>query len=133
MADTARPAGATRQIPRTEWQSYFDRFTREHLEQAPPEAVTVEVLSPSLGDQYEASTERLLGLTYDPRSDALEVLLEDVDHLMFRPAEIWVIEDDEGFVQTMELVGSDDTREILHIRRSGPPAPLFDVSPPPGA
>src|SRR4051794_20512971 len=100
----------TRQIPRAEWQSYFDRFTREHLaadEGAVHRAATVELLSQSLGDQYEATVVRLMGLAYDPKSNAFEVLLEDVDHLAFAPSQIWVIEEDDGFVSTLELVSPD--------------------------
>ena len=69
-------------------------------------------MSPTVGDQFEARTERLLGLTYDPQSAAVEVLLEDVDHLAFHPVEIWVIETGDGFISTMELVLADGTREI---------------------
>jgi hypothetical protein len=131
MADTARPSGVTRQIPRSDWKSYLERFTRQHVTREPSEAVTVEVLSPTVGDQYEARTERLLGVTYDPKSDAIEVLVEDVDHLVFRPVELWVIENDDGFIGTMELVRADGTKEILHINRSGPPARAYHSSPPP--
>jgi hypothetical protein len=125
MADTVLPTGKTREIPRAEWKAYFERFTKQHLTNDPPKDVTVEVLSLRIGDQFEARTERLLGLTYDPKSDALEALLEDVEHLVFNPVAIWVIETDEGFISTMELVHADDTREILYIYRGGPPAPIY--------
>jgi hypothetical protein len=133
MTDTLLPTGVTKQIPRSEWKAYLDRFTRQHLTEDPPEAVTVEVFSPTVGDQFEARTERLLGLTYDPKSSAVEVLLEDVDHLVFQPVEIWVIETGDGFISTMELVRADGTRELLYIHRSGPPAPIYEGTTPPFA
>src|SRR5205823_2993371 len=70
MANTARPGGVTRQIPRGEWKPFLERFTREHLRE-PPHTTTVEVLSPAMGDQLEARNQRLLGLNYDPKSDVL--------------------------------------------------------------
>jgi hypothetical protein len=118
--------GVTRQLPRAEWQAYFDRYTRAHLagadEAGVHEIAIVEVLLPRLGDQFEVTFEPLLGMTYDPKSNAFELLLRDVDHLIFRPAEIAVIEDDDGFISELEIVRADDVKEIVHLRRSGPPA-----------
>jgi Uma2 family endonuclease len=125
MADATFPRGVTKEIPRSEWKEYLERFTRQHLMKDPPD-VTVEVLSPTIGDQFEARTERLLGLTYDPKSGAVEVLLEDqLDHLAFDPVEIWAIEMEDGFVSTLELVRADGTRELLYIYRGGSPAPIY--------
>jgi hypothetical protein len=107
----------TRELPRAEWKGYFDRFTRAHLEGGGSEAATVEVISPTLGDQFEVSAVRLLGLTYDPKSEALEVLLDGVDHLIFQPKGIWLLEGEPGFIATLEVVHPDDTREIIYVRR----------------
>ena len=80
--------GTTRQIPPAEWKEYFDRFTRQFLGEDATEAATIEVMSPTLGDQFEVTAARLLGLGYDPKSRAFEVSLDDMDHLVFRPGEI---------------------------------------------
>ncbi len=114
---------ATKRIPREQWASFFDRFTRAHLRDERPEAATVEILSPDPGDQVEAEAARLLGVSYDPKSEALEVLLENVDHLVFHPKEIWVVEEDDGFLPAIGLVRDDGTKELLSLRRTGPPAP----------
>jgi hypothetical protein len=118
--------GTTRQLPRSEWKEYFDRFTQEHLRDDNPEAATVEVISPTLGDQFEVAAVRLLGLAYDPKSEAFEVLLEDVDHLIFRPVEIWVLEGQTGFIATLEVVREDGTKEIIYVRRSGALFPRYE-------
>jgi hypothetical protein len=112
----------TKQLARTEWKLYFDRFTRERLESEEPGAATIEVVSPTLGDQFQVSAVRLLGLTYAPKSEALEVLLENIDHLIFRPTEIWVVEGEPGFISTLEILQSDGTKELIYVRRSGPVA-----------
>jgi hypothetical protein len=112
----------TKQLSRAEWRTYFDRFTRERLQAAELEDATIEVVSPTLGDQFQVSAVRLLGLTYDPKSEALEVLLENVDHLIFRPTEIWVVEGEPGFISTLEIVQADGTKELIYLRRSGPVA-----------
>jgi hypothetical protein len=110
----------TKQIQRHEWQRYFDDLVKRHLRGDSQNAsVSIEVLSPSLGEQPEVTTARLVGLTYDPKSNALEMMLEDVDHLVFYPAEIWVVEEDDGVVSALEVVRSDGTREIMRLQRSG--------------
>ena len=83
---------ATEQIPRHQWKDYFDRFTKRYLRDDRPETARIELLSPALGDQVEVEAVHLLGISYDAKSEVLEVLLENVDHLVFHPKEIWAIE-----------------------------------------
>ena len=115
--------GTSKQLARAEWREYFDQFTREHLRDDSPGAATVEVMSPTLGDQFEVAAVRLLGLSYDPKSQDFEVLLENVDHLIFQPKEIWVLEGEPGFVATLEVLHGDGIKELIYVRRSGPIAP----------
>lgn len=119
-AQTVLVMRTTKQLQRAEWKDYFDRFTRERLRDDAPGAVTVEVISPTLGDQFEVSAVRLLGLAYDPKSRMFEVLMEDVDHLTFEPSDIWVLEGEPGFISTVELVKAEGGKEIIYVRRSGP-------------
>jgi hypothetical protein len=110
----------TRRLPQEQWKDYFDRFTRDHLMGEAPGAATVELISPTLGDQFEVSAVRLLGLTYDPHNQELRLMLEDIDHVVITPKEIWVLEGEAGFIATLEVVRPDDSKEIIYIRRSGP-------------
>jgi hypothetical protein len=107
----------TKKIPREQWRDVLDRFTKRYLRDDLPEAITIDHLSPELGDQVAVEEARLLGIAYDPRSKVLEVLLHDVDHLVFQPKELWVAEEEEGFLAWIEIVRDDDTKEILKIRR----------------
>jgi len=113
----------TTQIPRADWPAYFDDFSRQHLRGDRPGLVTLEVLSPRLGDQVYAANARLVGLTFDPRADAFEVLLDGADHLSFKPTEIWVLEGAPELLAVFELVHADGTRELIHVREGGPLAP----------
>ena len=113
------PMAATKQIPHNQWKDQFDRFTKRYLRDDRPEAATIELLSPELGDQVEAEAAHLQGISYDPRSKVLEVLLENMDHLVFHPKEIWAWEEEDGFLRSIEIVRDDGTKEILTIRRAG--------------
>jgi hypothetical protein len=110
---------STKQLPRAEWKNYFDRFTREFLKDDPSDGTAIEVMSPTLGDQFEVSSARLLGLDYDPKENTFEVLLEELDHLVFEPTEIWVLEGEPGFISTIEIIRADGTKEIIYVRSSG--------------
>ncbi len=109
---------ATTQLPRQQWKEYFDRFTKKYLRDDRPEAATIELLSPLLGDQFEVDRVPLLGITYDPKSDALEVLLKNLDHLVFKPKAISAVEEKDGFLSGIEIVRGDGTKEVLTIRRT---------------
>lgn len=110
---------ATKEIPGHQWKDYFDRFTKRHLRDDRPETATVEYLSTELGGQVETEGAPLLGISYDPKSKALEVLLENVDHLVFHPREVWAIEEADGFLSGIEIVRDDGTKEVLTIHRAG--------------
>src|SRR4051794_18819450 len=105
--------GATKQIPSGEWEDYFVRFTRQHLQGDVQKTAAIEVLSPALGDQVEATLVPVTGVTYDPKSNSFELALQNLDHLVFLPEEIWVIEEDDGFISALEVVRADGTREIV--------------------
>src|SRR4051794_25430415 len=120
---------STKQLPRAEWKDYFDRFTREFLSEDRADDATIEVMSPTLGDQFEVSSARLLGIDCDPKAETFEILVEDLDHLVFEPTEIWILEDEPGFVSTIEVVQADGTKQIIYLRSSG--AATDDSSPRP--
>ncbi|HEY2067590.1 MAG TPA: DUF5335 family protein [Gemmatimonadaceae bacterium] len=108
----------TRRIPREELESYFDTFTKHFLRNESTTAVDVEVLTPTLGDQFEAEGAHLIGVTYDPKANSVELALESGDHRVFRPTEVWALEEStDGFVNAIELVRSDGTKDVVRIRR----------------
>lgn len=109
----------TRQIPREEWQQYFDAFTRRHLGETGG-VVTLEALSDTIGDQVLASGAHLIGLSYDPHDGAIDALLEGDDHRVFQPQEVWVLEGDhEDVIATFEFVHADGMKEILRVQGGG--------------
>jgi hypothetical protein len=130
MATKPTPRIETKRIPREQWQAYFDRFAHQYLSDDEPETATIELVSPTLGDQFEVKALRLLGVSYDPKDNVFELQLEDVDHLVFEPVEIWVLEGEGGFISTLEVLHSDGTKEIIYLRKGSPLGPSDDASVP---
>jgi hypothetical protein len=119
--------GATKQIPRDNWKRYFDEVERRHIRYG-TSSVTIDLISADMGDQAEATHMRLEGIAYDPKSAALEVQLKDLDRLVFHPVELWVVEEDDGFVAALEVVHADGVREVMRIERTTEPEPVYPAS-----
>jgi uncharacterized protein YuzE len=109
----------TTKVPKDQLEAYFDAFTKHFLRNESTNAADVEVLAPDLGDQFEAEGAHLTGVTYDPKSDAMEIYFESGDHRVYTPAEVWTVEDTDGFVRAIEIVHQDGAREVVRVRRLG--------------
>ena len=107
----------TKQLSPDRMQEYFDGFSKRFLRKGSTPVVDVEVLGMDIGDQVEGEGERLIGITYEPRTRALEVELESAGLRAYRPKEVWAIEEDDGFIRALEIVRDDDTKEIVRVRR----------------
>jgi hypothetical protein len=106
----------TKQLPADRMQEIFDGFSRRFLRDDPA-TVDVEVLGANLGDQISGTGVHLLGISYEPRTRALELELESAGLRAYRPKEVWAIEEDDGFIRCLEIVRDDDTKEIMKVRR----------------
>jgi hypothetical protein len=114
----------TKRIPKDQLQQYFDAFSKRYVSDDSPQAADVELISNSLGDQIIVDGARLAGITYDPHDDALDFAIEltvdrQADHRIVKPSEVWVIEEDDGFVSSLEVVRADGMREVATIRKVG--------------
>jgi hypothetical protein len=109
----------TTQVPRNRLAGYFEAFTKRFLRDGSPEAVDVEVLEPDWGDQVAVQGARLTGITYEEPSNTLEFELDTGDHRAYQPKEVWTIEEPDGFLDAIEVVLPDGSREIVSIKRVG--------------
>jgi hypothetical protein len=51
--------------------------------------VEIEVDALAIGSQIEAEWLPVLGITYDPRDDIVEVALEGLDHMIHKPRDVF--------------------------------------------
>jgi hypothetical protein len=100
-----------RKLEKGEWHTYFDRISKK-LE---AEEAEIEVMSLALGDQVESEWLPLLGITYEPKSDMLEVALEGLDHMIAKPREIFVDEQNLGLA-SVEILDGGGVRQIVKLR-----------------
>jgi hypothetical protein len=65
-----------------------------------------------LGNQIAAKWLSLLGITYDPKGELMEIALEGFDHVIHKPRGISVDGGPEG-VTAMEIIDSGERRQIV--------------------
>jgi hypothetical protein len=98
-------------IPKAEWKSFSDRVSKtlegKHAE--------IEVASLKLGDQIQAEWAALIGVSYDPKDDLIEVALEGLDHLIHHPRELHVEEGPQGVV-SLAVLDEDENRHIVRFK-----------------
>ncbi|MDB4873745.1 MAG: hypothetical protein JWM41_191 [Gemmatimonadetes bacterium] len=109
----------TKKIPDDQLEAYFNNFTKLFLRDESTDVADVEVVSADIGDQPLAEGSHLIGITYDPRTKAVEIALEAGDHRVYQPSEVWVEEEFDGFVKAIEIVRPDGARDIVQLRRLG--------------
>jgi len=102
---------ATRTLSKSEWQSFFDGISKD----LGSKRVQIEVTGLALGDQIAANWLPLLGITYEPKGDLLEIALEGLDHLIHNPRDVSVDAGPEGLT-SMEIVDSARERQIVKLK-----------------
>ena len=102
----------TKLIPREHWAGYFDSVSKRFLRDGQPEIATIAVTSRLAGDRTAVHGARVVGITYDRHDDVLDVALDGVDHLVYPPTEIRVIEDTDGFVRELMVKHKGAPREV---------------------
>jgi hypothetical protein len=98
-------------LPKSEWSGFFASLSRT----LQGKQAEIEVLSLQLGDEIEAEWLPLLGIAYDPKNDLVEVSLQDVDHMIRKPKDIYVDTGPVGLL-TIEVTSADETRQIIKFR-----------------
>jgi hypothetical protein len=102
---------ATSKLEKANWQAYFDHISKTLA----GKRAEIEVASLKLGNQIEAEWLPLLGIVYDPKNDLIEILMEDLDHLIRKPVEIYIDVGPSG-LSSLEVIGADDVKEIIRLR-----------------
>ena len=99
-----------RRLEKPQWRPFFDTMSKI-LE---ANVAEVEVASLDLGDRTQAEWLPLIGTTYDPRDDAVEIALDGLDHMIRKPREIF-LDDGVAGLTSLEIVDADGVRQIVKL------------------
>jgi hypothetical protein len=100
-----------RKLEKQEWRPFLDVVSK--LLEA--KVAEVEVASLKLGDQIEAEWLPLVGIAYDPKDDVVEVALEGVDHLIYKPREIY-LDNGAGELASLDIIDADSVHHIVKLK-----------------
>jgi hypothetical protein len=100
-----------RRLEKPEWRPFFDTMSKI-LE---AKVAEVEVASLDLGDRTQAEWLPLIGITYDPRDDAVEIALDGLDHMIRKSREIY-LDDGAAGLTSLEIVDADGVRQIVKLK-----------------
>lgn len=102
---------AAEKLDKAAWHAYFDTISKALV----GKRAEIEVQSLALGSQVEAEWLPLLGITYEPGDDMLEIVLEGLDHMIRKPTELYV-DHGAGGLNSMEVVDGDGVKQIVRLR-----------------
>jgi len=102
----------TRMLDQADWRPYLDKVS----ESLAGRRAEVRIVSPKLGNQVQAEWIRLLGITYEPKDDMLEVALEGLDHMIRKPVQLHVQEGPTG-IESLSILDGDGNRHIVELRQ----------------
>jgi hypothetical protein len=102
---------STSKLERTAWQAYFDHVSKT----IDGRLAEIEINSLALGSQLQTKWVPLLGITYDRKSDLIEIIVEGLDHMIRKPRDVY-IEENGTTLSSLEIIDSDNVRQIVRLR-----------------
>jgi hypothetical protein len=91
-----------------EWRAYCHPLSKD-LANIRPEPVTARLV---VNDNVVAEWVPLLGITYEPKKDLFEIMLQDLEHWIHRPQTLYVDEGPKG-VAALEIIDAAGLRHSL--------------------
>ncbi|SMO63479.1 DUF5335 family protein [Fodinibius sediminis] len=107
---------AIKQINKEDWQPFFDSFSHKYLKDDQPEYAEIRILSAESGAQPQTEWLVLEGLTFNAKEDLLDIRVEGLNRMILNPSQVYVDEDTDGWITSMEIVESDGTKDIIELR-----------------
>lgn len=102
---------ATRELPRQDWEVYFNFLSRASA----AKTVQVEITGEDIGDQRDDSLLLLRGVSYDPKDDMFYVFTDPLKRLIPHPQKIYV--DEAGAtLAALQVIDRDGNASILILK-----------------
>lgn len=101
-----------RSINKAEWEAFCAAVSK----MLDGRTAEIEVASLDLGDQIVKEWAPLIGITYDPEDDIIDIALEDdVDHIVDHPQEL-IADIDDMSINAIQITDADGRRHLVRLR-----------------
>ncbi len=113
----------TKEIPRDEWNSFLNGFSRRHEHWR----ITVDVLSPDLGTQTEVKQVPLLGINAKRGEHLISITTANgprahTTHFIEEPHRLWLEQTEEGADRLIEIESAGGIKTVVRFRDIVEPA-----------
>lgn len=105
-----------RKLDPGQWSTFFDTFSQRMLREHRTDYAEIRVLSAENGAHRETAWLPLRGITFDRKDALLEIQVENMDHLILRPTEIYLDELDGGVLAALRVTRADGTVDLVELR-----------------
>lgn len=102
---------ALSKLEKAKWRTFFDRVSKQLV----GKRAEIEVESLALGTQVGAKWVPLLGIVHDPKSDIIEIVLRDMEHVVQKPRQVYIDEGPTGLL-SFEVLDRDGVQHIVQFR-----------------
>ena len=111
---------STQEIPREQWNSFFDSFSRQHEGWL----ATLEIFADTLGAQPATQELPFEGISLDADDGELDSLIisfgrapdEHVTYAIHQPKHLWLQQTPEGADAALEIRAEDNSNTLLRFR-----------------
>jgi hypothetical protein len=100
----------SRFLHKDEWQPFFQGLADTlHGRQT-----RVTITGPGFGDQVVAGTVAMVGITYEPKTNLLDICAEGMDHLIRNPQKI-IIEESGGNLASIQVIDGEGMHQLISL------------------
>lgn len=111
---------STREVPHSEWTSFFDTFSKQHEGWL----ASLQVFGEDFGAQQEALELPFGGISFNAEGVEPQSLIisfgkdpeDHVSHTVERPRHVWLRETVEGAHDSLEIEEEDNNKTLLRFR-----------------
>ena len=100
-----------RRLDRGDWSGFCLQASRGLL----GKWADIEIASLHIGVQLGVRRLPLIGMSYDPKDDVLQLIVGELEHLIRAPRELYVDEEPLGLV-VLQVVDAEGVRQIITFR-----------------
>jgi hypothetical protein len=102
---------SVQKLDRSQWEAFLNHVSKGLI----GKRAEIEVASIELGHQIEAKWLPVIGIVYDPKNDLIEIALENLDHMVRKPRELYVDVGPAGLA-SLDVIDSDGVLQHVEFR-----------------
>ena len=100
-------------IEKSKWAAYCELISKA----VQGGQAEIEVASLDLGNQVEAEWLPLIGISYDPKDDIIDIALDGVDHIIHQPRELRA-DGEFAELSALEITDKDGIQHLVRLKGS---------------